>query len=367
MPACGRLRTTCSRHACSWRTSRELPAARACTAAACVDEAALESVAAAQLQQMSDRLRALGGGAQATQQVCGEYNRRMEEICAAAIAARDAAVVAMARGGNGAVRALQRQGLLDPPWLDWLERSPASAATELARALGRSLPSREYTLRARVVRAASAPQYSALRPPAQFARADVARAISAADAAALRAGEPLVIDPKPPFLPPDALRQVREELLARVRGGGALRSQNPCNTGSYHGMLPVNFTPGSTPDAPSDVSPALELLLRRIAALPALIDELATWPRPLAVPPMAQLGWYPADSDARCRDIRRDIRRDEARGAACLRRDAAGTALVHLPNLTGTVHTSTDGPTRARTSARLRSSTTSTLPSGTPS
>lgn len=47
----------------------------------------------------------------------------------------------------------------------------------------------------------------------------------------------------------------------------------------------------------TNLKPATCELLRKLAALPALVEAYG-WPRRLAVPPMAQLGYYPGGSGA---------------------------------------------------------------------
>jgi hypothetical protein len=90
---------------------------------------------------------------------------------------------------------------------------------------------------------------------------------------------------------------VMAELMQKIRGGGAvIESHNACNTGSYHGMLPVDPSAGRA----QGLSPHTCTLLRKLAALPALVERHG-WPRALMLPGMVQLGFYPGGTGARYR------------------------------------------------------------------
>ena len=73
-------------------------------------------------------------------------------------------------------------------------------------------------------------------------------------------------------------------------------SNNPCNLGSYHGMLPINPSMGQQ----HGLSAHTVALLRQFAALPALVERHG-WPRPIVLPSMVQLGYYPGGTGARYR------------------------------------------------------------------
>lgn len=88
-------------------------------------------------------------------------------------------------------------------------------------------------------------------------------------------------------------------------------SQNSCNRGSYHAWLPLdnprprerrgeaaraNGYDDSDARHSTELQPASCLLLRKLAALPALIAP--HYPGRLAVPPLIQLGYFPPDNSA---------------------------------------------------------------------
>ena len=123
--------------------------------------------------------------------------------------------------------------------------------------------------------------------------------LSAADVARLRLGDALVIDPDPELLPPEAMRSAMDDLMRLARGKSAVvPSHNPCNKGSFHGLLPVD--PDESAQAQHGLGAATCSLLRKLGALPALIERHG-WRRQLAVPSMVQLGFYPGGSGARYR------------------------------------------------------------------
>ena len=129
---------------------------------------------------------------------------------------------------------------------------------------------------------------SASRPPPATVRAGCARAdlaspavnhvISASDVARLRSGECLVLDPNPALLSASGFAAAMADLMGVVNRKGVAESHNPCNKGSFHGMLPVNPSSG----AAEGLGPSTCELLRKLAALPALIERHG-WPRPLAL------------------------------------------------------------------------------------
>ena len=275
---------------------------RAFAAVSRVDEAALKAFSKRTLTQMSEELSRKGGGHGAMQTVCGEFSVTMQDACMRAMRARDDAVLRAARRDAADVfDCLQRTGQLVPPWLAWRSARKLQAPLhEFAQTLETSLPSREYSLRSRVVRSANSSQYGKMRPPPRdFARPEVEHVISRPQAAKLRDGGVLVLDPNPPLLSAAELRQVQEDMAGLdrrpVQGGGTFVSKNPCNEGSRHGMLPLQ--PSAEQAAASGLSGATCLLLRRLGALPHLVERRG-WPRPLAVPPLVQLGVYPADGGA---------------------------------------------------------------------
>ena len=93
------------------------------------------------------------------------------------------------------------------------------------------------------------------------------------------------------------MQAAHDDLMRFVRTGqGVLRSANPCNEGSFHGMLPTH----PNGDNASALGRHTSELLRRLAALPGLVERYG-WHRKLSVPPMVQLGFYPGGSGARYR------------------------------------------------------------------
>ena len=218
------------------------------------------------------------------------------EICMAAILARDkrAVQLVLERGGE-AVHALRVLGALDPPWRVWRRGDSAERlAHEFGDNLDQTRPNREYSMRSRIVRVETAAGYSKSRlRPRDLASPAVNHVISASDVARLRSGECLVLDPNPALLSASGFAAAMADLMGVVNRKGVAESHNPCNKGSFHGMLPVNPSSG----AAEGLGPSTCELLRKLAALPALIERHG-WPRPLALPSMVQLGFYPGGSGA---------------------------------------------------------------------
>ncbi|KAL1528060.1 hypothetical protein AB1Y20_009426 [Prymnesium parvum] len=279
----------------SWRPPLESAALRPFTDLRQVDEAPLralvrpllkrQELVLAQKQQHMPHTAAL-------QAACLEFNEEMARRCLAAVAERDRRVLdAVRRHGRGGLLALQRLGALQPPWLDVRAAAWPRALDELARTLDETRPSREYNLRSQIVRTETDQTYTAQRKaPRELALREVEHVIRREDVERLRGGAALVLDPQPALLSAAQMREVHADLKRYVKEGGAVASHNPCNRGSSHGMLPVS-------GAGVNVGPATCELLRKIAALPAIVDSYG-WPRPLKVPPMLQLGFFPGGSGA---------------------------------------------------------------------
>ena len=228
------------------------------------------------------------------------FSDAMCELCMAAVLARDQRAVQLVRDrGVEALSALRTLGALDPPWMTW-QRDEGRAAREgaardLASALDATRANREYALRSRIVRTQTADNYSASRfRPKDLASSSVSHVLTAADVGRLRNGETLVLDPTPALLTRDGFVAAMADLLAIVRRrAGVTESTNPCNLGSYHGMLPVNPSMGGE----AGLGPHTCKLLRALAALPAIVERHG-WHRPLALPAMVQLGFYPGGTGA---------------------------------------------------------------------
>lgn len=255
-----------------------------------IDEARLISLVPPKLQKQEaalHRLRQRMAHAEALQITCKEFNDEMVDACMRAVVDRDDRLLRCCSGREAVtLRALRRLGLLEPPW------AAAASVRELAESLDTSRSQREFQLRARVVRTATDATYTKQRsPPRSLALPDVGHVISAEQTALLRTGTALVLDPNPPLLSPAAMREAHADLKAHVARGGVMLSHNPCNAGSHHGFLDLK------PSAESSMRPATQLLLRKLAALPALVDAHG-WRRRLAVPPLVQLGLYPGGSGA---------------------------------------------------------------------
>ena len=74
-----------------------------------------------------------------------------------------------------------------------------------------------------------------------------------------------------------------------------------CNLGSFHAWLPLDVPQSAAGTNPADLNhtelrPPARALLRRLAALPALVSDV--YPRRLMVPPLIQLGYFPPDASA---------------------------------------------------------------------
>ena len=227
------------------------------------------------------------------------FNEQMQQLCFQAVLERDRRAVKLAdERGTPALEALRKLGALDPPWRRWTRGEERTVVRELAQNLDETRPNREYVLRSRIVRTETSDNYSSSRlRPRDLALPAVEHVLSAHDVARLRGGETLVLDPNPALLPPEGFAACMTELLRIAKSGsGATRSDNPCNVGSFHGMLPVEPTSARQ----SGLNPHTCALLRQLGALPHLIERHG-WPRPLMLPGMVQLGYYPGGSGARYR------------------------------------------------------------------
>ena len=232
---------------------------------------------------------------EALQATCMQFNEEMARRCMAATVERDRRVVeTVNRHGRAALIAFQQLGVLEPPWLEVRKGKWQHALEDFAACLDETRAQREYQLRSGVVRTETDQQYTQQRThPQKWPSQEVAHVISAHDVERLRNGHALVIDPNPALLTSAQMREVHADLMRHVKGGGVMLSHNPCNAGSHHGMLPLS---GSG----VNIKLATAVLLRKLAGLPALVDKYG-WPRPLAVPPMVQLGFYPGGSGAKYR------------------------------------------------------------------
>jgi hypothetical protein len=226
------------------------------------------------------------------------FNDQMQELCTQAVLERDRRAVKLAsERGTPALEALRTLGVLDPPWRRWKRGEERTVVNQLADNLDETRPNREYSLRSRLVRTETSSNYSGTRlRPRDFASPMVEHVLTAHHVARLRSGETLVLDPSPSLLPPEGFAACMADLLRIAKGTGATRSGNPCNEGSFHGMLPIN---ASTAQA-SGLSPHTCALLRQLGAIPHLIERHG-WPRPLMLPAMVQLGYYPGGTGARYR------------------------------------------------------------------
>jgi len=220
-----------------------------------------------------------------------EFHAQMHQECLKALLDRDKRVVSFAQRerANG-LRQLQNAGVLLPPWLSW-KGAVGASIQELAAQLDGSRDDRAGLLRSNIVRGAtSLAVQTQFSTPEALAHPSVAHVISPKDAFALSQGKVLVCDPTPALLAPHMFREAMADLFEQVRNGMVIASTNPCNTGSFHGFVPLV----SAADSP--FKPATQELLAKLAALPALIS--AAWPRKLRIPSMAQLGYYPGDGVA---------------------------------------------------------------------
>jgi len=205
------------------------------------------------------------------------FNEQMAGHCARAVQDRDTRVLKMCEATSraAALAALRQLGAIVPPWLDL--RDERAAMEEFRATLMDTLASREYELRSRIVRTVTAASYEKTRlTPKQCALPKlVGHVMGSADVARLRAGECLVLDPEPALLTRSQMAAAHADLMRLVNAGGAVvESQNPCNKGSYHGMLPIDPARGEE----MGLTEATRVLIRQLAALPAIV-EAAGWPR----------------------------------------------------------------------------------------
>ena len=131
--------------------------------------------------------------------------------------------------------------------------------------------------------------------PSDYALPAVSHMLRGCDVERLRNGATLVLDPEPALLTPDQMAAAHADLMRVVHGrGGVVQSTNPCNQGSYHGMLPIDPAEGER----IGLAEPTRQLIRGLAGLPAIIEQCG-WPRKLALPAMVQLGYYPGGSGAK--------------------------------------------------------------------
>jgi hypothetical protein len=233
---------------CAWRPCHERAAVRPFVKALAVDEVKLARAVKPLIAEGDREMRRMRQKGMASNEAllqCSKgFSDKMMELCMAAVAARDERAVRLVHErGDDALRALRFLGVLDPPWLTWKSGKERGLADMLRRNLAETLPNREYQLRSRIVRTETAASYSASRlRPRDMASPVVEHVMSAADVARLRAGETLVLDPNPALLPPAGFAAAMADLLSVVKRGGAAKSANPCNQGSFHGMLHCDRT-----------------------------------------------------------------------------------------------------------------------------
>lgn len=291
----------------SQRALHDRASLRPFLAALAIDEASLAAHVKPLLTKHEKVFKAnLGKGVphqEALLQCSRQFQDEFSTLCYAALVQRDQRILALLNQPKAAaaeaLRAIQVLGALVPPWQQWKPGEEKRVVRELEAALDETRSTREHNLRSNLVRSQTTDAYSSsrFRPRQLHLPGVVEHVLSAADVARLRAGETLVLDPEPALLAPNAMATAMADLMRLVRSkSGVLPSRNPCNTGSFHGMLPVN------PQANNHhgLSPATCTLLRKLAALPALIERHG-WRRTLAVPSMVQLGFYPGGSGARYR------------------------------------------------------------------
>jgi len=183
--------------------------------------------------------------AEALQSASMKFNDIMASHCMRALEERDTRVERIANDrGAEALRAFRLIGALEPPWVEWKLSTVRYAVKEFVASLHQTRPNREYSLRARVVRTVTEEKYSQQRmAPHMYALNEVRHVITQRDVEKLRAGSTLVLDPNPPLLSDSAMRSAHADLVQHVRKGGVMLSHNPCNAGSYHGMLPISGAP----------------------------------------------------------------------------------------------------------------------------
>ena len=292
---------------CDFRRLRDRASLREVAAAAVLDEVALARHVKPLLQQQDAAFKAsLAKGAphqEALLQCSRAFQDEYSKLCWSALVERDRALLRCSRTADQ-LHALRLLGLLSPPWLRWRQGEERRVQREFEAALEESRVNREYELRSRLVRVETSNSYgnSRFAPRALQLPGAVDHVLAAADVARLRAGEALVLDPDPALLPPDAMRSAMDDLLRLARSrSGVVRSVNPCNEGSFHGMLPIDpGSGGAQAREQSGIGASTSALVRKLGALPALIERYG-WPRQLAVPAMVQLGFYPGGSGARYR------------------------------------------------------------------
>ena len=290
-----------SRSRSDFRPFSERAALRPYVEALRIDEkflaSAVKPLLKAQDQQFRARLARGAVHSEALLEASKAFQEQFQQLCMQAILERDRRAVKLAdERGTPALEALRTLGALDPPWRRWKPKEEKQVVQQLAANLDETRANREYGLRSRLVRVETASSYESTRlRPRDLALPAVEHVLSSADVARLRAGETLVLDPKPALLPPEGYAAAMADLMRIVRAGnGVTRSSNPCNEGSFHGMLPLD---PSSADS-SGLSPHTCALLRQLGALPALVERYG-WPRPLMLPAMVQLGYYPGGTGAK--------------------------------------------------------------------
>lgn len=293
----------CTRPRTSSRPFLQRAAIREYAEAVAIDERPLRAAVKPLMVEQDKQMRAMRQKGmphnEALLQCSQAFSSQIGEMCMATVLARDRRTMKLAfeRGSDG-LHALRMLGALDPPWLTWKRGREARVFDELGHNLDMSRPNREYELRARIVRTETAEGYTKTRMrPSDLASPLVQHVITAQHVERLRNGETLVLDPHPALLPPHGFAQAMADLLDVVRRKrGVTESNNPCNSGSWHGMLPCNPSAGGA----EGLSAPTCQLLRSLSALPALVERYG-WHRPLMLPTMLQLGYYPGGTGARYR------------------------------------------------------------------
>lgn len=282
-------------------------------AAAAVDEKAVHKAVDEAIRRhdaMMTSLRASMPYEKAVQEASAKFREALQVICSQAIDRRDANLlqtIGMMDGNwKEGFRGAQQLGELHPAWLEYRNSDALGALTALADGFAASMYSRQHKLAQRAVREVSFQRQLIQRIPTTTMELPAARRLlGEADVRRLRAGEPLILEPRLllSLVSDEQMRRAHAD-LSRLVSAMAVASGAPCNTGAQTGFLPLfdgngngSGGPGAPGNASFDMHADTRTLLRVIASLPAEIERHG-WPRPLSLPAFVQLACYSARNKA---------------------------------------------------------------------
>ena len=258
------------------------------------------------------------------------FQQQALEATAAVVVSRDLRLleaIVNSSGVSAALSHVENARLSPMPAEEWHGLNAEEALTKFADALDQTRQARQFEIMQRllleIMAGDRALEESACknRQARLLALPSAQSLLRACDVQRLATGEALILQPKLDLLSRQRMERVHADLLRLLRTR-AVESQSPCNFGSFSTSLTLPHAKeeaqttakaaaaaarlvGGEPHGKVrsicdefDYAPETEDLLKLLCALPAEIERHG-WPRPLLVPPLAQLASYTPDEGAR--------------------------------------------------------------------